>query len=178
MKYICICKKATNKTHWDGAGTQDLSSWITKTQFPSMTHYDGVIMGTMASLITSLTIVYSTVYSGTDQRKHRSSTSLAFVCGEFTGDRWIPRLKRPVARNMFPFEDAIMKKHGCWCPGDARINHVTMVDPCVARTSAAVTLFSWNIPASAPERWTRHRNMQRWPAGSDKSRTILIKIMA
>ena len=30
-------------------------------------------------------------YSGVDQRKHQSSTSLAFVCGEFPGDRWIPR---------------------------------------------------------------------------------------
>ena len=38
-------------------------------------------MGTMASQITSLTIVYSTVYSGADPRKHQSSASLAF--GEF-----------------------------------------------------------------------------------------------
>ena len=36
-------------------------------------------MGTMASLITSLTIVYSTVYSAVDQRKHQSSASMAFV---------------------------------------------------------------------------------------------------
>ena len=35
-------------------------------------HYCDVIMGAMASQITSLTIVYSTVYSGTDQRKHQS----------------------------------------------------------------------------------------------------------
>ena len=35
----------------------------------------------MASQITSLTIVYTTVYSGTDQRKHQSSASLAFVRG-------------------------------------------------------------------------------------------------
>ena len=40
-------------------------------------------MGAMASQITSLTIVYSTVYSDADQRKHQSSTSLAFVTGEF-----------------------------------------------------------------------------------------------
>ena len=38
-------------------------------------------MGAMASQITSLTIVYSTVYPGADQRKHRSSASLAFVWG-------------------------------------------------------------------------------------------------
>ena len=36
-------------------------------------------MGTMAPQITSLTNVYSTVYSGADQRKHQSSASLAFV---------------------------------------------------------------------------------------------------
>ena len=41
-------------------------------------------MGATASQITSLAIVYSTVYSGTDQRKHQSSAWLAFVgTGEF-----------------------------------------------------------------------------------------------
>ena len=55
----------------------------------SLDHYDDVIMATIASQITSLTIVYSAVYSGADQSKHQSSASLAFV-GEFTGDRWIP----------------------------------------------------------------------------------------
>ena len=48
-------------------------------------------MGTMVSQITSLTSVYSTVYSGTAQRKHQSSASLAFVCG-IHRDRWIPRI--------------------------------------------------------------------------------------
>ena len=45
-------------------------------------HYSDVIMIAMASQITSLTIIYSTVYSGAD-RKNQSSTSLAFVTGEF-----------------------------------------------------------------------------------------------
>ena len=36
-------------------------------------------MGAMASQITSLTIVYTTVYSGADRRKHQSSASLAFA---------------------------------------------------------------------------------------------------
>ena len=44
-------------------------------------HYNDVIMGAIASKITSLTIVYSTVYSDADQRKHQSSASLAFVRG-------------------------------------------------------------------------------------------------
>ena len=46
----------------------------------------------MASQITSLTVVYSTVYSDADQRKHQSSASLAFVWGSHR-DRWIPRTK-------------------------------------------------------------------------------------
>ena len=64
-------------------------------------------MGAIASQITSLTIVYLTVYSGADQRKHRSSAPLAFV-------RWIHRglvnsaHKWPVTRKMFPFVDVIM----------------------------------------------------------------------
>ena len=49
-------------------------------------------MGAMASQITSLTIVYSTVYSDADQRKHQNSASLAFVWG-IHRDRWIPRTK-------------------------------------------------------------------------------------
>ena len=39
------------------------------------------IRSTMTSQITSLTIVYSTVYSDADQSKHQSSASLAFVRG-------------------------------------------------------------------------------------------------
>ena len=44
-------------------------------------HCSDVIMETMASQITNLPIVYSTVYSGADQRKHQCSASLAFVRG-------------------------------------------------------------------------------------------------
>ena len=42
-------------------------------------------MDAMASQITSLTIVYSTVYSDADQRKHESSASLAFMGGIHRG---------------------------------------------------------------------------------------------
>ena len=44
-------------------------------------HYSGVIMSVMASQFTILPNVYSTVYSGADQRKHQSSAPLAFVKG-------------------------------------------------------------------------------------------------
>ena len=58
--------------------------------FPLLFHYVDVIMGAIASQIASLTIVYSTVYSGADQRKHQSSALLAFVRG-IHRDRWISR---------------------------------------------------------------------------------------
>ena len=67
-----------------------------------------VIMGTIASQITSLTIVYSTVYSDADQRKHQSSASLAFVWGIHRGPVNSPH-KWPVTRKMFPLDDVIMK---------------------------------------------------------------------
>ena len=55
-------------------------------------HYNDVIMTTITSQITSLAVVYSTVYSDADQRKHQSSASLAFVWG-IHRERWIPRTK-------------------------------------------------------------------------------------
>ena len=42
-------------------------------------------MGMIASQITSLTIVYSAIYSDEDQRKHQSSASLALVRGIHRG---------------------------------------------------------------------------------------------
>ena len=72
-------------------------------------HYYDVIMGAIVSQITSLRIVYSIVYSGADQRKRQSSTSLAFVWGIH---RWpVNSLHQgPVMQKMFPFDDVIMKK--------------------------------------------------------------------
>ena len=61
----------------------------------------------MASQITSLAIIYSTVYSGADQRKHQNSASLAFVWAIHQGPVNSPH-KWPVMRKMFPFDDVIM----------------------------------------------------------------------
>ena len=66
-------------------------------------------MNTMASQITSLTIVYSTVYSGADQRKHQSSASLDFVWGIHRWPVNSPH-KGPVTRKMFPFDNVIMDR--------------------------------------------------------------------
>ena len=64
-------------------------------------------MDMMASQITSLTIVYSTVYSDTDQRKHQSSASPVFVRGTHRWPMNSPH-KEPVTRKMFPCDDVIV----------------------------------------------------------------------
>ena len=61
----------------------------------------------MASQITSLTIINSTVYSGVDQRKHQSSASLAFVRGHQSPVNSTHKWR--VTRKMLPFDDVIMK---------------------------------------------------------------------
>ena len=70
-------------------------------------HYTDVIMAMMVFQITSLTIAYSAVYSGADQRKHQSPESLAFVRGIHRRPVNSPH-KWPVTRKMFPFDDIIM----------------------------------------------------------------------
>ena len=87
-------------------------------------HYDDAIIGALASQITSLTVVYSTVYSDADQRKHQGSASLAFMRGIHRGPVNSPH-KWPVTRKMFHF----------------------MMSPCsFTFSSSIVALFPTNMP--------------------------------
>ena len=95
--------------HWDQEAQYMWTGSFTQLLVAYSAHYNDVIMGVIAPQITSLTIVYSTVYSDADQRKHQSSTSLAFVQGIHRGPmnslhKW------PVTRKMFAFDDVIMAK--------------------------------------------------------------------
>ena len=82
-------------------------------------HYIDVIVTTMAYQITSLTVVYSTVYSDADRRKHQSSASLA-LCGEFTGTGEFPAQRVSYAEKFsiwwrHPFDDLILDSSvGLW----------------------------------------------------------------
>ena len=62
-----------------------LLNWIELIMFvehsPLIKHYCEVIMSTIASQTTSVSIVYSTVCSYADQRKHQSSALLALCTG-------------------------------------------------------------------------------------------------
>ena len=84
-----------------------------------ITLYNDVIMITMASQITSLALVYSTVYSGADQRKHQSSASLAFVRGIHRGPVNSPH-KWPVhnAENVFIWWRHHQQPPRCRCNGE------------------------------------------------------------
>ena len=99
------------------------------------THYTDVIMSTMASQITSLTIVYTSVYSGVVQRKYQSSASLAFVRGM---QRWPANSphKRPVTRKIFPFDDVIMVPCAKPCKSSGR----SIVNECLV-TSAKTIIY-------------------------------------
>ena len=76
-------------------------------RFSESKHYGDIIMSAMASQLTSLTIVYSNVYSGADQRNHQSSASPAFVRGIHRWPVNSPH-KGPVTRKVFSFDDVIM----------------------------------------------------------------------
>ena len=96
-------------------------------------HYSDVTMGAMSSQITSLTIVYSTVYSGADQRKHQCSASLAFVRGIHRLPVNSPH-KWPVTQKMFSFGDVIMES---W----SDFNYVNTIIAC----HGTAILYVWQI---------------------------------
>ena len=68
-------------------------------------------MGTIASQITSLTIVYSAVYSGADQKNIKAPRQWP-LCGEFTGTGEFPAQMASNAENV-----SIWWRHHviCWC---------------------------------------------------------------
>ena len=97
-------------------------------------------MGTIASQITSLTIVYSNVYSDADQRKHQSSASLAFVRGSQRGPVNSP-LKWPVTRKFFHLMTS------SYTPIEFSVNiHFKHRNPiCLITNSKTISIFNQNI---------------------------------
>ena len=87
----------------------------------------------MASQITSLTIVYSTVYSGPDQRKHQhdqSSAFLTFVLGIHRRPVNSPH-EWPVMRKMFPFYYVIM--YWCLFQGSGQLTSYNWLIICLSK---------------------------------------------
>ena len=98
------------RSHNQQACMDDLISLHTDkivTRWSLFMHYSDIIMGAMASQITSLAIVKSTLYLGVDQRKHQSFASLKFVRVIHRSPVNSPH-EGPARRKMFPFDDVIM----------------------------------------------------------------------
>ena len=95
-------------------------------------HYIDVIMTTMASQITSLMVVYSTVYSDADQRKCQSSASLAFVWGEFTWTGEFPAQRASYAENVSIW----------WCHHVLQWCHIGVMASPITGYQLATQLFS------------------------------------
>ena len=95
---------------------------------PRAARYSDVIMGEMTYQITSLTIVYSPVYPGLNQRKHQSSGSLAFV----RRVHWWP-----VTQKMFSFDDVTM-----------RPMQTKSVSPSLQRKSGTTCTVTWHPKSS------------------------------
>ena len=88
-------------------------------------NYNDVTMSAMASQITGVAIACSTVGSGADQRNIRVLRHWP-LCGEFTGDRGIPRTMANNAENL-----SIWWRHNdmTTCSiGGLLINHVNQVN--------------------------------------------------
>ena len=99
----------TNQQHYDMLWWDLFNFYCYTTLFLSfvLLYYSDVIMGAMASQINSLTVAYSTVYSGADQRNIQSPASLTFVRDIYRLPVDSPH-KGPVTREVLPFDDVIM----------------------------------------------------------------------
>ena len=125
-------QKCNRKYRTEWAGIQ-CKFYIQRWDAKPMYHFNDIIISAMASRITSLTIVYSTIHSGEDQRKHQSPASLAFVRRIH---RWLVNSphKGPVTRKTFPFDDVLMWVYVfSWCWRQACIDkHPVVSDPRVS----------------------------------------------
>ena len=113
-------------------------------------------MDAIASQITSLSIVYSTVYSDADKKTHQSSASLAFVWGIHRRPVNSPH-KWPVTRKMFPFDDVIMiyRLQFCYNDVDAKNDQqkISMIYMCSATPSSNKLWYHWTIPKATASDW-------------------------
>ena len=101
--YVCISKTI----FMTGGCNYSSNNFHVSININSCIHYIDAIMTTMASQITSLTVVYWIVYSDADQRKHQNFRVTGLRVGNSPGPVNSPHIGS-VTRNMFPFDDVIM----------------------------------------------------------------------
>ena len=127
LRPFCLCLIVF--IHLDALAMQSISR---------CNEYSDVMVGAMASQITSLTIVYSTVYSGADQRKYKSSASLALRWPVNSPHKW------PVTRKMVSFDDVIMANNVLLCCVVLCLyDQVSVI--CNDHGSISVRIFDWPL---------------------------------
>ena len=122
-------------------------------------------MSAMTSQVTTLTIVYSNVYSGADQRKHQSPASLAFVRGIQRCQVNFPN-KGSVTRIMSPFDDVIMRicfvfYHDRCAVCYGLLYCITTVPESmrvVSRLQETRSVFIFQVIFANPIEWEKHLN--------------------
>ena len=95
--------------------------WV---HYGKICHYSDAVMSAMASKITGVSIVCSTVCSGGDQRKNQSSASLAFVSGTHR-DNYHVDLRQYVGIISFPIIFSTQRWHGMMTSSNGNIFRVT-----------------------------------------------------
>ena len=147
-------------------------------------------MSAIASQITSLMIVYSTIYSGADQRKHQSSASLAFVRGIRRGPVNSPH-KGPVTRKKCPFDDVIMRHisefsvHASrYSPKKRRDNYSDYIMSAMASQITGVSIVFPTVCSGKDQRKHQSsaslafvRGIHRWPVNSPHNWPVTWKML-
>ena len=120
-------------------------------------HYSDVIMSTMASQITDILIVCSTICSGTAQRKHQKLHVTGLCEGNSPVIGEFPH-KGPVMWKMFPFDDVIMRHDAMWCHNSVDLDAWWPQQPIDMRTNGCIpkyskwlvnSLIKWEIESSS-----------------------------
>ena len=148
-------KALTNMMQNPSAAPATISKLNSHHHWACRCHYSDVIISAMASQITNVSIVCSTVCSGADQRKYQSSASLVFLRGNH---RWqVDSLhKEPVTRKMFPFDDVIMARMLCH---HIRFSFTINDIACISTGQTIILNRQWDraLGALTPLPWTK------WP---------------
>ena len=145
-----------------------LAHWVNLVLHACLHHCSDVIISAKASRITGNSIVYSTVCSGADERKHQSPASLDFVRGIHRRPVNSPH-KGPVTWKMLPFHDVFMIfwifhfRH-CITAGLQQYHMrlcITVEPPFLSRTYRPVSVQS-PIPPSYMYGNSRHYHLNHW----------------
>ena len=99
--YWMVCRQFALLDQWCN------NVWCEIASAEHFLHCSDIIMSAMASPISGVSVVYSTVCSGADQMKYQYFASLAFVRVIHKSPVNSPH-QGPISRKMFPFDDVIM----------------------------------------------------------------------